>query len=131
MKLTLQKRNKFAFWSAMLSAFFLFISGATGVSGLLKIEELILKFFNFNIIKLLFVLLLIFASLGAISVFIGGFLILKKKIFWGDLLITLGSGAGIYFKFNYFNCNFKIFILFLSHFFFSRSRICNYSKVLI
>jgi hypothetical protein len=84
-----------AFWFAMFSSLFLFISGTTGVSSWLRIQEIVLRYFNFTFLKLLFILMIIVASFGGLSVLIGGILIFKKKIFWGKVLINLGAGVGI------------------------------------
>ena len=93
------------FWIAIASSLFLFISGTTGVSSWMEIENVILKYINLESIKLLFVLLLIIASAGAISVMIGGILLLREKVFLGNLFISLGSGAGV------LSIIFNIFIL--------------------
>ncbi len=87
--------NVIAFWLATASSLFLFLSGTTGVSGLTQIEEIAFKYANLPYMNILFVLAFIFASFGGITVLIGGILILKNKVTFGDLLIALGSGAGI------------------------------------
>lgn len=90
-----RKNNIIAFWLAMISSFLLFISGTTGVSSWLKIEDVVLKYVNFEFIYVIFFLLLIVASFGGIAVFIAGIFILKEKAFLGDLFILLGTGAGL------------------------------------
>ena len=90
-----RKNNLIAFWLAVISSIFLFISGATGVADWIKIEDIVLKYANFHFINILFILLLIVASFGGIVVLIGGILILKGKVFLGNLLISLGSGTGL------------------------------------
>jgi hypothetical protein len=103
MKRKIRTSNIIAFWCAFFSSIFLFISGTTGVEGLNNIQNIVLRFVNFSFIKIAFVLLIIVASFGGIAVLIGGILILKRKIFWGDLLISLGAGAGVIgFIFNLF-----------------------------
>lgn len=109
-----KKNNLIAFWLAMASSLFLFISGTTGVASWVGIEKIILKYVNFQWINILFISLLIISSFGGIAVFIGGILVLKKKLFLGNLLISLGSGAGlISFIFNLLiliiNFNFSIY----------------------
>jgi len=99
----IRKRNVIAFWLAVISSLFLFLSGTTGVSDWIKIEDTVLKYANFTFINTLFILVMIVASFGCIAILIGGILILKEKVFLGDLLISLGSGAGlISFFFNLF-----------------------------
>jgi cation transport ATPase len=98
-----RKNNVIAFWLAVISSLFLFISGTTGAADWVKIEDAVLKYANFGFISNLFILVLIVASFGGIAVLIGGISILKGKVFWGDLLISLGSGAAIIgFFFNLF-----------------------------
>ena len=91
----LRKNNVIAFWLAIVSSIFLFISGTTGVTNWIKIEDVVLKYANFHFINILFSLLLIIASFGGIIIIIGGILILKGKVFLGDLMILLGSGTGL------------------------------------
>jgi hypothetical protein len=89
------KRNIIAFCLAIISSFFLFLSGTTGVNHWMKIEEIITSYIAFQFINVIFIVILIVASLGGISVLIGGILLLKKKQLLGNLLITLGAGAGL------------------------------------
>jgi hypothetical protein len=99
----IKNKNLPAFVLAILSSLLLLLSGTTGVASWMELEDIILKYFNFELISLIFVLLLIVASFGALAVLIGGFLVLKKKVSLGKLLISLGSGAGIIgFIFNLF-----------------------------
>jgi len=95
MKHKTRKNNIIAFWLAVISSIFLFISGTTGVADWIKIEDTALKYANFHFINILFILVMIIASFGGIAVLIGGILILKRKVFLGGLLISLGSGAGL------------------------------------
>jgi hypothetical protein len=98
-----RNKNTLAFWLAMLSSILLFISGTTGAAHWTEIKNIILTYFNLQWINLLLVLAVTIASLGALAVFAGGMLILKKKVIWGRILIYLGSGAGIIsFIFNFF-----------------------------
>jgi len=98
-----RKNNIIAFWLAMASSLFLFISGTTGAASWIEIKNIILTYVNLQLISSLLVFILIIASFGALAVFIGGILILKREVFWGRLLIYLGSGAGIIsFIFNLF-----------------------------
>lgn len=98
-----RKYNLIAFWLAVISSVFLFLSGSTGVSGLIAIEETVFKYAYIPYLNILFILALVFASFGGITVLFGGYLVLKNKVTWGDLLIGLGSGAGVVgFLFNLF-----------------------------
>ena len=89
-----RKNNVIAFWLAVISSIFLFISGTTGAADWIKKEDAVLQYANLHFINTLFILVLIVASLGGIAVLIGGILFLKGKVYLGDLLILLGSGAG-------------------------------------
>jgi len=89
------KNNIIAFFLALISAVFLFISGTTGVASLMQIERIVSKYADIPYINILFGLVFIVASLGGIAVLIGGILILKDKAFLGSILIFLGSGAGL------------------------------------
>jgi hypothetical protein len=103
MKGKVKTKNIIAFWCAFFSSIFLFISGTTGVEGLRRVEEIVLRFVEFSFVKIIFILLIIVASFGGIAVLIGGILILQRKIFWGRLLISIGAGAGVIgFLFNLF-----------------------------
>ena len=84
-----------AFWLSMISSFFLFISGTTGVAGWMQIEDIVLRYLSFEWIDTIFIFLLLIASFGGFAVFFGGILLLKNKILLGNLLIALGSGAGL------------------------------------
>jgi hypothetical protein len=87
--------NIIAFFLALISSFFLLISGTTGVSSWIEIEDLILKYANFFLINEIFIIIFIIASFGGLAVLLGGFLILRNKNVFGNLFITLGTGAGI------------------------------------
>jgi hypothetical protein len=103
MKKRIIKKNRIAFWLAMISSIFLFISGTTGANNWDEIKNIVLTYFDSPIINFLLLSILFIASLGAFAVFAGGILILKKKIFFGRILIYLGSGAGVIsFIFNLF-----------------------------
>ena len=98
------KRNKIAFWLAMLSSLFLFISGTNGFATWVNIREIFFSIVGIlPWIKILFIPVLIVASLGAFSVLFGGYLALKKKFRLGRIFILIGSGAGLVsFFFNLF-----------------------------
>lgn len=90
-----KNRNWKAFWLTIIASIFLFISGRTGTSEIIQIEKIIFRYFDYQILKIFFLVLFIIASFGAFSVLIGGFLVLKRKYLAGRIFIFLGSGAGI------------------------------------
>jgi len=97
------KRNKIAFWLAIVSAIFLFISGTTGVATWVRIGSFVYDLFISSFVIFLFIPILIIASLGAFSVLIGAIFAWKKKFFSARIFILLGSGAGLIgFLFNLF-----------------------------
>jgi len=89
------KRNKIAFWLALVSLVFLFISGTNGVATWMRIGDVVSGLISSQIVKFLLVPILIIASLGAFSVFTGAIFAWKKKRFPARILILIGSGAGL------------------------------------
>lgn len=89
-------RNSQAMGLAIVAGILLLISGVSG----LATWETIRDFVNTNIIEneiihIVFVILIFIASLGGISVIIGGYLIGKNKVKTGKLIIGLGAGLGL------------------------------------
>lgn len=91
----IKRNDKAAALLGIFSAILLFISGSTGVNTWLNTRDLILNYVSSVFIELIFIFILIIASLGSISVFLGSILILKKHPLVGKLLISIGSGAGL------------------------------------
>jgi hypothetical protein len=84
-----------AFWLAVVASILLFISGTTGVASWTAIRDLVSTYIQLDTLNTLFILILIIASFGGIAVLFGGYLVLKEKVFLGNLSILFGSGAGI------------------------------------
>jgi len=89
------KKRIISFILSIISGIFLILSGTNGVSFLTTFSEFILRYFNIQVIKIIFTLLIIIASFGGIAVILGGFLIYKKKIRVGRFIIAIGTGAGL------------------------------------
>jgi hypothetical protein len=89
------KRNIIAFRLAFIAGVLLILSGSTGVAGIIALEGKIQEYVSFEFLPLLFSILLVIASLGGFAVIAGGWVISKHKVFWGRVLITLGSGTGL------------------------------------
>jgi len=89
------KKRIISFVLAIVSGIFLILSGTNGVSFFKRLSEIILRYFDMRFLKSIFILLTIIASLGGISVIVGGFLIYKKKIRFGRFIIAIGTGAGL------------------------------------
>ncbi len=89
-------RNSQAMGLAIVAGILLLISGVSG----LATWETIRDFVNNNIVEneiihIVFVILIFIASLGGISVIIGGFLIGKNKVRTGKFIIAIGAGLGL------------------------------------
>ena len=89
-------KNGKAMIIAIIAGILLLISGISG----LATWEAIKNFVTTNIIdnyivQIVFVVLIFIASLGGLSVIIGGLFIGKDKIGSGKLLISLGAGLGL------------------------------------
>jgi len=92
----MDSRNSKAIIVAVFAGILLLISGVSG----LATWEAIKNFVTANVIdnyivQIIFVVLIFIASLGGISVIIGGLLIGKDKIGTGKLFISLGAGLGL------------------------------------
>ena len=88
--------NKKVMIVAIFAGILLLISGVSG----LAIWEAIKNFVTTNIIdnyivQIIFVVLIFIASLGGLSVIIGGLLIGRDRIRTGKLFISLGAGLGL------------------------------------
>ena len=89
-------KKKQAIIIAIFAGILLLISGISG----LATWEAIKNFVTANVIdnyivQIIFVVLIFIASLGGLSVIIGGLLIGKDRIGTGKLFITLGAGLGL------------------------------------
>ena len=92
----MSSKNSKAVIVAVFAGILLLISGISG----LATWETIKNFVTANVIdnyivQIIFVVLIFIASLGGISVIIGGLLIGKDKIGTGKLFISLGAGLGL------------------------------------
>jgi len=92
----LGEKNKQAMIIAIFAGILLLISGVSG----LATWEAISNFVTTNVIdnyivQIIFAVLIFIASLGGLSVIIGGLLIGKDKVGTGKFFITLGAGLGL------------------------------------
>ena len=88
-------KNK-AMGIALIAGILLLISGVSGLATWQTIEDFVITYIIEHIIvQIVFACLIFIASLGGISVIIGGILIGKDKIRTGKLLISLGAGLGL------------------------------------
>jgi hypothetical protein len=90
------KKNRKPMIIAIIAGICLLLSGISGV----VLWKVIYQFVSSNIIdhwivQIVFAGLIFIASLGGISVIIGGILIGKNKIITGKFFIMLGTGIGL------------------------------------
>ena len=89
------KKNQ-AMFIAIIAGILLLISGISGAATWETIKDFVTSQFPGNqVLEIVFVILIFIASLGGITVIIGGLLIGKNKIKTGKFLITLGAGIGL------------------------------------
>jgi hypothetical protein len=81
---------------AVVAGILLLIAGVNGLATWENIKTFVVENIADNyIIQVIFAILIFIASLGGISVIIGGILIGKEKIRTGKFLISLGAGLGL------------------------------------
>ena len=89
------KKNQ-AMFIAIIAGILLLISGISGAATWETIKDFVTSQFPGNqVLEIVFVILIFIASLGGITVIIGGLLIGKNNIKTGKFLITLGAGIGL------------------------------------
>jgi len=88
--------NSKAMVIAIIAGILLLIAGVSGVATWETIKNFVTTHIMDNsIVQIVFVILIFIASLGGISVIIGGLLIGKNIIGMGKFLISLGAGFGL------------------------------------
>jgi hypothetical protein len=81
---------------AIIAGFLLLISGISGIATWETIQNFVTTYILDNyFVEILFSILIFIASLGGISVMVGGLLIGKNKIGTGKFFIMLGAGLGL------------------------------------
>ena len=81
---------------AIFAGILLLISGVSGLATWEAIRNFVTTNIADNyIVQIIFAVLIFIASLGGLSVIIGGLLIGRNKIGTGKLFITLGAGLGL------------------------------------
>ncbi|ENO12407.1 hypothetical protein MBGDC06_00065 [Thermoplasmatales archaeon SCGC AB-539-C06] len=92
----MNSRNSKSIIVAVFAGILLLISGVSGLATWGAIKNFVTANVIDNyIVQIIFVVLIFIASLGGISVIIGGLLIGKDKIGTGKLFISLGAGLGL------------------------------------
>lgn len=89
-------REKTAMGFAIAAGFLLLISGTSGLATWQTIKEFVLTFIIDNLyVQYGFAFLILIASLGGLSVIIGGLLIGAKRVTTGKIIIGIGAGMGL------------------------------------
>jgi len=89
-------KNKKAMAVAIIAGILLLVAGLSGMAAWEAIQDFVIENVTDNeIVQYVFAILIFIASLGGISVIIGGLLIGKDKIGTGKFLIMLGAGLGL------------------------------------
>ena len=90
------EKKKQAMIIAIFAGILLLISGVSGLATWEAIRNFVTTNIADNyIVQIIFAVLIFIASLGGLSVIIGGLLIGRNKIGTGKLFITLGAGLGL------------------------------------
>lgn len=89
-------RNRTAMIIAIVAGILLLIAGMSGAAAWEAIKTFVTTYIIDNIaVQIVFAILIFIASLGGISVIIGGLLIGKNKVRTGKFTISLGVGMGL------------------------------------
>ena len=92
----MSSKNKQAMILAIIAGILLLFSGINGFATWDTIKDFVTEnIVENNVINIVFAVLIFIASLGGISVIIGGLLIGKENIRIGKFLILLGAGLGL------------------------------------
>lgn len=92
----MSKRNRTAMIIAIVAGILLLVAGMSGAAAWEAIKTFATTYIIDNIaVQIVFVILIFIASLGGISVIIGGLLIGKNKVRTGKFTISLGVGMGL------------------------------------
>ena len=92
----MSSKNSQVMGIAIVAGILLLISGVSGLATWETIKDFVTTHIIDNgIVQIVFAILIFIASLGGISVIIGGLLIWKNKIGTGKFMISLGAGLGL------------------------------------
>lgn len=89
-------RNRAAMVIAIVAGMLLFVAGTNGIATWETIKTFVATHIIDDIaVQIVFAILIFIASLGGVSVIIGGLLIGKNKVLAGKVFISLGAGMGL------------------------------------
>jgi len=92
----MSEKKKQAMIIAIFAGILLLISGFSGLATWEAIRNFVTSYIIDNyIVQIIFAVLIFIASLGGLSLIIGGLLIGRNKIRTGKLFIILGAGFGL------------------------------------
>ena len=81
---------------AIVAGMLLFVAGTNGIAIWETIKTFVATHIIDNIaVQIIFAILIFIASLGGVSVIMGGLLIGKNKLLAGKVIIFLGAGMGL------------------------------------
>lgn len=90
-------RNRVAMFLAIVAGALLLGAGVSGASSWQAIRDFLISLLgNHRALVLLFQVLISMSSLGGLAVILGGVLIGENHVLAGKLLITIGTGVGIF-----------------------------------
>lgn len=91
-----EERNYLATILGIVSGVLFLIYGLNGVHAWKSLEEIILQHIaNLALVKILFAIIIFFASFGGIIILAGAIAIYKERVQFGKILISIGVGSGI------------------------------------
>ena len=92
----MSERNKIAMIIAIVAGTLLSVAGMSGIAEWEAIKTFVTAHIIDDIaVQIIFAILILIASLGGISVIIGGLLIGKNRVRTGKFTISLGAGMGL------------------------------------
>ena len=92
----MSERNKIAMIIAIVAGTLLSVAGMSGIAEWEAIKTFVTAHIIDDIaVQIIFAILILIASLGGISVIIGGLLIGKNRVGTGKFTISLGAGMGL------------------------------------
>ncbi|MEA3399345.1 MAG: hypothetical protein U9R00_02415 [Patescibacteria group bacterium] len=93
--MALSNRNKLAVLLSLVSGLLFIFSGTSSFKMWKSIEEVVLSTINISLVKFIFSIILLTASLGGFAIIIGSWFLFKNYIRLGKLFILIGVGSGI------------------------------------
>ena len=90
-----EHKNYIATILGIVSGVLFLIYGLNGVNAWRSLEEIIVSVTQIASVKILFAIVIFFASFGGIIILAGAIAIYTERVQFGKILITIGVGSGI------------------------------------